>query len=259
MSIGGILLESYAYTPFGGNISMVSAHVGFSSEATENLLRINYYNYRYYSFRVGKWLSRDKLQETYEYNKYSICSNNIINNYDMLGNMSDKSCRTINNIMICWGKLDNEDMDIGSGRQDRSPVEIYGFIAAPPSDSCECYCNNKIIKNGTYFLSQKKRKYKSSKEWELDGDNRDYLDGGKKANNYGGGAYVDAPGTSHGKEPIGGWFRDPYRMDFKIELWCRCPPHMGGERFTGNSLQFHFRRYYKKRSDLHTLIDMEFY
>ncbi len=261
-SANGTLQETYVYAPFGGNVGTYSPHIGFSSENSDYLkLKLSYYNFRYYLYSFGRWNSRDKLNEKYENNLYSICSNGIIDKYDLLGNMTNEKCKTINNIRICWGQLEDEDFELG-GTKKSNPIYSYGYIVTPPQGNCPCLCNNKILYKGKYFLSQKKREYNSSDEWEIDGS-LDYLEGGKKANisKYKSGSYIDTPGLKdfNNSEPDLWVYKEVYKKDFRIELWCRCPPHMGGEVFTSQALQFHFVRFYNRRGELYSSIKLDFF
>ena len=81
----GNLLEKYAYAPFGGNTGETRASIGFSSEAFDAATDLNYYNYRYYAPGLGRWTKRDSIDEKGGLNLFAVCSNNITNDYDVLG------------------------------------------------------------------------------------------------------------------------------------------------------------------------------
>ena len=57
-STGGGIATSYTYTPFGKVTSSgnVSQPIQWSSEYTDSELGMVYYNYRYYSYRKGRWI-----------------------------------------------------------------------------------------------------------------------------------------------------------------------------------------------------------
>jgi RHS repeat-associated protein len=57
----------------------------FSSEVFENETGLVYYNYRYYSPELGRWLSRDPIEEGGGDNLYGMVGNNPINKWDALG------------------------------------------------------------------------------------------------------------------------------------------------------------------------------
>jgi len=58
----------------------------FSSEYHDSETNLVYYNYRYYSPELGRWLSRDPIGERGGYNLYGMVGNNSINWWDYLGN-----------------------------------------------------------------------------------------------------------------------------------------------------------------------------
>ena len=83
----GQVTDSYIYDPFGSCI-----HTGlsdnpfrFSSEYFDKETGLVYYNYRYYSSILGRWLSRDLLDDNSKALLYVSCHNNPIFFYDRLG------------------------------------------------------------------------------------------------------------------------------------------------------------------------------
>jgi len=62
----------------------------FSLEYFDEETELVYYNFRYYSPDLGRWLNRDPLGESGGFNLYAIAANNIINRWDYLG-MCDPS------------------------------------------------------------------------------------------------------------------------------------------------------------------------
>ena len=77
----------FAYEPFGQ-----CRHAGasanpfrFSSEYHDDETGLVYYNYRHYSPKLGRWISRAPAGEDGGANLYGMVYNNIINIYDMLG------------------------------------------------------------------------------------------------------------------------------------------------------------------------------
>jgi len=88
--IDGILMASYSYGPFGQLLSSEGplAQINpfrFSSEYFDDETDLVYYNYRYYSPRLGRWLSRDPIGEDGGLNLYAMCNNNVISCVDYLG------------------------------------------------------------------------------------------------------------------------------------------------------------------------------
>jgi RHS repeat-associated protein len=57
----------------------------FSSEAFDTETGLSYYNYRYYSPELGRWLSRDPIEERGGVNLYAMTSNDLVNKYDING------------------------------------------------------------------------------------------------------------------------------------------------------------------------------
>jgi RHS repeat-associated protein len=57
----------------------------FSSEVFDSETGLVYYNYRYYSPELGRWLSRDLIEEDGGVNLYAMVSNNPIDNWDRYG------------------------------------------------------------------------------------------------------------------------------------------------------------------------------
>ncbi len=57
----------------------------FSSEYSDMETGLVYYNYRYYSPELGRWLSRDPIEEQGGYNLYGMVGNGIVNSWDYLG------------------------------------------------------------------------------------------------------------------------------------------------------------------------------
>ena len=90
----------YEYAPFGAitytskntpyTIDLIAANpFRFSSEFYDPELDLIYYNYRHYSPSLGRWLSRDPIEEKGGLNLYAFCKNNGINIWDFLG---EKCC-----------------------------------------------------------------------------------------------------------------------------------------------------------------------
>ena len=88
----------YEYAPFGGitrtakntpyTIDLIAANpFRFSSEFYDPELDLIYYNYRHYSPSLGRWLSRDPIEEQGGLNLYAFCKNNGIVNIDLRGNI----------------------------------------------------------------------------------------------------------------------------------------------------------------------------
>ena len=81
---------NYKYSPFG-KITRTTGDIAsrfvfrFSSEYSDTETGLVYYNYRYYSPELGRWLSRDPIGESSGVNFYEFIFNDSINLVDLLG------------------------------------------------------------------------------------------------------------------------------------------------------------------------------
>ncbi len=86
----GVQVAGYSYGPFGqllsasGPLAQINP-LRFSSEYFDDETNLVYYNYRYYSPRLGRWLSRDPIGESGGLNLYGMLGNNAVNSWDELG------------------------------------------------------------------------------------------------------------------------------------------------------------------------------
>ena len=83
-------VATYLYGPSGQIISSsgtIAANnpIRFSSEQFDADLGLVYYNYRYYSPELGRWLSKDPIGEKGGLNLYLMCGNDIVSSRDVLG------------------------------------------------------------------------------------------------------------------------------------------------------------------------------
>ena len=86
----GNRVATYTYGPFGQLLSMDGGlaeenPLRFSSEYFDDETGLVYYNYRYYSPRMGRWINRDPIEEEGGVNLYVVAQNNTINHYDNRG------------------------------------------------------------------------------------------------------------------------------------------------------------------------------
>ena len=83
--------SGYEYGPFGevfcsvGDMAKVNPFQ-FSTKYTDNETDLVYYGYRYYSPALGRWMSRDPIEEKGGLNLYGFVGNDGINYLDPLGN-----------------------------------------------------------------------------------------------------------------------------------------------------------------------------
>lgn len=83
-------ITEYTYAPFGRLLHMEGelAEINpfrFSSEFHDNETGLVYYNYRYYSPELGRWVKRDPIEEKGDVNLYAMVGNEPINYWDFNG------------------------------------------------------------------------------------------------------------------------------------------------------------------------------
>ncbi len=82
------VLASLTYTPFGEVLSCTgpfTPRYQFSTKEYSPRTGLNYYGYRYYSPNLGRWLTRDPIDETDYVTLYSFVKQSPINIFDYLG------------------------------------------------------------------------------------------------------------------------------------------------------------------------------
>ena len=92
---GGYLVQRMDYDPFGNQtvVEKLSSTVdllpsfGFSSKLRDKESGVYYYGYRYYHPELGRWISRDPLEELGGLNLHGALQNNGVNNFDLDGRM----------------------------------------------------------------------------------------------------------------------------------------------------------------------------
>ena len=86
---GGLVAE-YSYDAFGnmiassGTMATVFPH-RFSTKYYDAETGLYYYGYRYYSPSLGRWISRDPIEENDSHNLFVIVQNNPLSFFDILG------------------------------------------------------------------------------------------------------------------------------------------------------------------------------
>jgi RHS repeat-associated protein len=87
----GNIMAHYEYSPFGKQTVASGSYTDnpfrFSTEYYEQETGLVYYNFRYYSPELGRWLNRDPIGEEGGWNLYGMVGNDAINNWDYLGLM----------------------------------------------------------------------------------------------------------------------------------------------------------------------------
>jgi RHS repeat-associated protein len=80
----------FDYDPFGNRLTNTGPDVeicpmGFSSKYTDSETGLVYYGFRYFSPMMGRWLSRDPIEERGGVNLYGFVGNDPVNQVDLLG------------------------------------------------------------------------------------------------------------------------------------------------------------------------------
>ena len=86
----GEVVAHYEYSPFGSLTKTTAAYAAsnpfrFSSEYFDEETGLVYYNYRYYNPELGRWISRDPIEEQGGYNLYGMIGNNPLLGWDDWG------------------------------------------------------------------------------------------------------------------------------------------------------------------------------
>jgi RHS repeat-associated protein len=86
----GVIAATYDYAPFGavtassGSVAAVNP-ITFSSEISDAVLGLVYYNYRPLDILNGRWLTKDPIGDRGGKNLYCFVRNNVVNGIDSLG------------------------------------------------------------------------------------------------------------------------------------------------------------------------------
>jgi len=94
----------YAYDGFGREVSATGVDAGknafrFSTKLRDVESGMNYYGYRYYAARNGRWINRDPIMEKGGLNVYAMVRNEVIMKWDLnglasgpVGNLKNMNC-----------------------------------------------------------------------------------------------------------------------------------------------------------------------
>ena len=93
----GEVVASYEYDAFGRTIDKSGPMADvfpfrFSTKYYDAETGLYYYGYRYYSPELGRWLTRDPIEENGGDNLYAFCGNNGVNRIDFLGLVTYYHC-----------------------------------------------------------------------------------------------------------------------------------------------------------------------
>ena len=86
----GTVCAQYEYLPYGEQVIATGTMAGsnpirFSTKYYDTEARLYYYGYRYYSSDMGRWLSRDPIEEQGGLNLYGFVNNDPVNSVDSDG------------------------------------------------------------------------------------------------------------------------------------------------------------------------------
>ncbi len=91
-ALTGSTVARYDYGPFGEPLGVTgdadACPFRFQTKWYDKETEHYYFGYRYYSPRLGRWLSRDPLGEAGGINLYAYCGNDPVNRHDPLGLMT---------------------------------------------------------------------------------------------------------------------------------------------------------------------------
>ncbi len=188
-ALGNGIGAHYEYAPFGAITRTSSAtHIGnvdivadnpfrFSSEFYDSELDLVYYNYRHYSPALGRFLSRDPIEEQGGVNLYAFAKNNPCSRFDVLGREGLPSCSEYSSIRnchdgVCEGRTSRQGLsctasvngcgphftlfgiDFGDYVVPDSVIGAWALFALPCSvhDSCYATCgsNRDVCDQGFY-------------------------------------------------------------------------------------------------------------
>ena len=86
----GTVCAQYEYLPYGEQVTATGTMAGsnpirFSTKYRDNETGLYYYGYRYYFSDMGRWLSRDPIEEQGGLNLYGFVNNDPVNKWDLRG------------------------------------------------------------------------------------------------------------------------------------------------------------------------------
>jgi RHS repeat-associated protein len=87
----GSIAAQFAYDAFGNLLTTENSQLAtllslrFSTKYLDPETGFYYYGYRYYDPELGRWLTRDPLEEQGGLNLYGFCGNDAVNKWDKLG------------------------------------------------------------------------------------------------------------------------------------------------------------------------------
>jgi len=146
----GYIRESYSFSPFGEYYSAgdVNQPLRWSSEYYDSELDLVYYNFRHYSPTLGRWLSRDPIEEQGGLNLYAFVGNNATFNTDFLGREERTTVvkKTVDGKEYCKKVVLN---GCGSKGSEWVPDSYFWIVNFTPACDChdECYAKAGVSKD----------------------------------------------------------------------------------------------------------------
>ena len=138
----GAVVAHYEYSPFGAVVTATGTYAEdnpfrFSSEYYDPESSLVYYNYRYYSPTLGRWLKPDPIDEQGGYNLYAMLENNVVNwidNYGLAGNVTHgtKKCHKDDNCPLLVVKI-NLWIKNYAERQRELIIDKYNYKKINPT------------------------------------------------------------------------------------------------------------------------------
>jgi len=163
----GALAVTYDYAPFGAvtslqitqssnqAITQFSNPLTFSSEVSDSILGLQYYNYRHLNTMDGRWVNRDPMEESGGVNVYGMVCNRLLDAVDALGlwrieHTSEQA------VAIAKPEMKREDLYYLSHQTGLSYREILGWARKSitgekfnsieeAQSACVIYLPNRVI------------------------------------------------------------------------------------------------------------------
>jgi RHS repeat-associated protein len=138
----GNISAKYEYGPFGevfcsvGDMAKVNPF-GFSTKYTDNETDLVYYGYRYYSPALGRWLSRDPIEERGGLNLYGFVNNDPVNRFDHLGLASLEDIKALKEEIEMIENMRNLAWKLIDNYENCRP--ICGGISSLTAHYCNCF------------------------------------------------------------------------------------------------------------------------
>jgi RHS repeat-associated protein len=154
MDNSGNSVAKYEYNPFGKQTLCSGSYAEsnpfrFSSEYYEFETGLVYYNFRYYNPELGRWMSRDPIEERGGYNLYGIVNNNLVDGWDNLGlegtaevSVGDQGVNTPGELNCLGHAAGVGDLQPNEGSTIEGLVSELGWSCSPniSAKDCKCHC-----------------------------------------------------------------------------------------------------------------------